>query len=523
MSAQNSLDLKGKLSEHPLAELIVEIAQSQLSGSLRLARDAKKVIVYFREGAVIFAVSNAREHRLFHHLIEKSRLPKESVMRFPNAANDIELAQGIVNEGLLEQKEIDEAIVAIMADMIVDCLMWPDGDWHFSPLARLRDDVSYSYNVHQTLIDYARCLPLTTVESRFKSVNESFKAARVLTFDDQLLPHEAFVHSSFNGSDQRIEDLRLRGGMPEQGLLQGLYVLWLGGLLFRKDWNSAFTPAKIQAIREAKIARVREAPKVAVADAAQADEPETGLTEGAPEQEKVQRKEIKLTREEYLKRTEESETFYDLLGVDEKAGIDEIKHAYFGMAKLFHPDRYHKEEPTTLRRIQVAFTNLAHAYETLKNAESRKAYDFKVRKELEAREQRRAQGLGENEVAEDVKATSSRENFEEGMKALADDDYDAASTFLARAVHYSPENALYRAYYGHALSGDDRMRHKAESELQAAVKLEPADWKIRSMLVEFFVDMGLTKRAVGELKRYLEVAPGNTEAAGMLARLQREA
>jgi Flp pilus assembly protein TadD len=288
------------------------------------------------------------------------------------------------------------------------------------------------------------------------------------------------------------------------------------------NWNAAFSPAKIKAIKDAKLERVREAPKAPLVGETASEEPEVTSVPEVPKGEEPQRQEIKVTLEEYLKRAEDNETFYDLLGVDEKADLDDIKHAYFGLAKLFHPDRYHKEEPVTLRRIQVAFTNLAHAYETLKNPEARKAYDFKVRKELDAREQRRARGLHENEPTEDVKAESSRENFEEGMKALADDDYEAATTFLARAVHYSPENALYRAYYGHALSADDRMRHKAESELQAAVKLEPNDWKIRSLLVEFFLDMGLTKRAVGELKRYLDIAPGNTQAASMLARLQRE-
>jgi hypothetical protein len=204
MTAENTLDLKGKLSQYPLAELIVEIAQSRLSGSLRLSRDPQKVVVYFRDGAVIFAVSNAREHRLFYHLIEKCRLPKESVMKFPHAVKDVELARSIVDEGLLDQKGINEAIVAIIAEIIVDCLMWPDGEWCFSPLARLREDVSYDYDVHQTLIDYARCLTLTSIESRFKSVSESFTAARSLTFDDQL------ERGIFSGEDQSYKRCEAR-------------------------------------------------------------------------------------------------------------------------------------------------------------------------------------------------------------------------------------------------------------------------------------------------------------------------
>jgi predicted Zn-dependent protease len=68
----------------------------------------------------------------------------------------------------------------------------------------------------------------------------------------------------------------------------------------------------------------------------------------------------------------------------------------------------------------------------------------------------------------------------------------------------------------------DKYRHKAEGELQAAVKLDPANAKIRMMLVDFFVDMSLSKRAIGELNRFLEISPGNKDAISALNRLQTE-
>jgi hypothetical protein len=37
---------------------------------------------------------------------------------------------------------------------------------------------------------------------------------------------------------------------------------------------------------------------------------------------------------------------------------------------------------------------------------------------------------------------------------------------LARAVHYSPDNPQFRAYYGKALSAFEGQDHKAESEFQ---------------------------------------------------------
>jgi len=83
-------------------------------------------------------------------------------------------------------------------------------------------------------------------------------------------------------------------------------------------------------------------------------------------------------------------------------------------------------------------------------------------------------------------------------------------------VHYNPQNALYHAYYGKALSADEKKRHKAESEMQSAVRLDPKNAKIRIMLAEFFIDMNMIKRAEGELKRFLEIAPDNKEAVNLL-------
>ncbi|MBA3350823.1 MAG: DnaJ domain-containing protein, partial [Blastocatellia bacterium] len=217
------------------------------------------------------------------------------------------------------------------------------------------------------------------------------------------------------------------------------------------------------------------------------------------------------------------ETLYDVLGIADDAGPAEIKHAYFAMARLFHPDRFHREDAASLRRIQVAFTEIAHAYETLKTDEGRKNYDFKMRKELEFREKRKAEGKIDALTPEDRQTGTGLESFEKGLEALGDEEYAAAAGHLSRAVHYSPQNALYHAFFGQALSQLEKQHHKAEAELQTAVRLDPSNPKVRMMLVEFFVEMKMAKRAEGELKRFLEIVPGNKEATKMLADIQRTA
>ena len=525
MTPQNTLDLKGIFRIHPFAELLVEIGQARLSGSLRLSHGDRKSIIYFRDGEVVYGVSNAREHRLLGIILELKKADTQRLARMPKFSNDVEFAAGLAKEDILPKNEIDELIVLQIERIIIDALSWPDGEFIYSPLVKPREDLVFNIDFHKVLIDYARCQPMASVFERFKSMQESFEPAPERESHASLHSHELYVLRIFEGESKNIEQLKPDCGLPENGLLQTLYVLWLGGLLIRRDWNAAFSENRIAAIRNARVSIVKQAQTMAVETNGKAPkiepilEPEPQLE---PEQTLTQVPEppvIQITLEEYLERTEKAVTHYDVIGVDSKAGIAQIKSAYFGMAKLFHPDLYHRESTATLQRIQGAFSTVAQAYETLKSKELRESYDFKIRKELETKEKLRAQGIADTEKV-DPKTEQGLENFEMGLSLLMDEEYERAVPFLGRAAHYNPDNALYRAYYGKALSYDEKQRHKAEGEMQAGARLDPKNPKIRLMLAEFFIDMNLLKRAEGELNRFLEIAPNNAEARKLLNSIQ---
>jgi molecular chaperone DnaJ len=62
--------------------------------------------------------------------------------------------------------------------------------------------------------------------------------------------------------------------------------------------------------------------------------------------------------------------FYDVLGVSRNAPADELKKAYRTLAKKYHPDQ-NQGDPTAEQR----FKELNEAYDTLKDEQSRAAYD----------------------------------------------------------------------------------------------------------------------------------------------------
>ena len=517
MNPTNNLDLQGNFTAFPLAELLVEIAQARLDGSLRISQANQKIIIYFSGGEVVFAVSNERSSRLFDILLRENKIDKKRLIEIPNFTGDMELAKALQEKNLFSAADINALFEQQIEEIMRGALEWKSGEWIFSPLARIRENIQFKVNVRRLLVDSARKLSNEAVYHRFKSVQETFTAKEIPTENINIQPHEAFILSRFSGSTLTIEEIKQLSGLPESATFQTLYALWLGGFLVRGNWNAAFSERKISEIRSARIQikKPEAAPTPVVKKEEIVTKPEETIA-NIPTAEAVD----EIALEDYLKQVENSITHYETLNIAVKAELSDIKKAYFGFAKRFHPDHFHQETDAALHnRIQTAFSRIAQAYDVLKTSETRDAYDFKMRKELADRE--KMQNATVEEINKQQQTDLAGENFEKGFNHLMEEEYAEAYPFLARAAHLAPDVARYRAYFGKVLSGDSSQRHKAEGELQTAIKLEPENPTFRIMLVEFFIEYNLLKRAEGELKRLLITFPDNREAKILLDNLNK--
>ena len=514
MTQNSALEVQGDFSSHPFAELLVEISQARLSGSLRLVNGDKKAILYFEDGRFAFAVSNERRFRLSDILFSEKLIDDAAVCSMVKATNDLELVEKLVTSNKLTREQADQAILIQCQAIIASILEWPEGHWTFSPLARLKAGVSFDIAVNKILIAHSRKLPAGYVTGRLLNCNETFALSSELDLGLELQPQETFVLTRLDpGAPSRFGEILAVSGLPDAGAMQAIYSLWLGGLLERCNWNSAFNDAQVGAIRSATLER-----KKTVAPARPVIPTPVQVPSAADQTQPLhETPEIEITLDDYLECVERAQSLYEVLGIPNQAKPTGIRQAYFNLAKRFHPDRFHREDPEIKRRIENAFTQIAQAHETLRNPDSRKRYDVRLEQEVKDRELFKSAG---DDTARPAQESQASGDFERGFALQLRGEFEAALPYLARAVHYSPRNARYRAFYGKALSYDENKKHKAEQELQSAIKFEPENASFRIMLAEFFIRMKLLKRAEGELNRLMAKSPNNSEARSLLDSLQ---
>lgn len=537
MDSLNKLEIKGSLHSSALAELLYEIAEHRFNGSLRLVVEAQKIIVYFDAGDIVFAVSNARQHRLFDVLLREGILSKEQITTIADFTNDLSLREHLLKTDLTDKNELDARFSRLMIDVLKTALEWRSGEWTFSPFVRIKGDIRFAINARNLLIESARNLPPSDAARKFNDPREMLEVKSAMPVNVNLSPQESFVFSRFESSTLSIEEVQSLSGLPETETFQILYALWLGGFVTRPNRpDAAFSEKEVSAIQSAKLAVKKDDAKPAIQPPAiKFEMPTPEKSESAPtngehktneEAEKTapeQKQKGEIALDDYLERVEKASNFYEVFALSSDSAAAEIKQNYFALAKRFHPDLFHKEADAELmRRVQNAFTELARAYETLKYDNSRDIYNFKIRKELTESQEQQSTGATNEEVNLQKQTDQAVVNFKQGFDYLMNDHHEAAVPFLARAVHFDRDNARYHAYYGKALSTDRKHLHKAESEFQTAIKLdgEMADYRI--MLAEFFVQVGLLKRAEGELRRLLAIFPSNREAQTLLDSLLKK-
>jgi curved DNA-binding protein CbpA len=500
--------MEGQLSEHPLAELISEILEKRFSGALRVTRERVKAIVYFEAGELAYATSNLRNFRLVEYLKKRGLAAK--TVEGEDSTSDFAVADALIARGLITRPALDVILAEQIADVARVLLLWTSGHWSFDSRARLTAPVQVRIPIKALLLEAARRMDLQFAASRFRNPRELISPVTDCRDHLPLSSNEGFLLSRVAGP-LAVEELAAVSGLREPDAHRAVYGLVLAGVLHRELSPFAFRTSQTEGAVKSEKTSAPKSSSPLIATPPPARDPQEEL-------------------KEFLDRLAQATSHYQVLDVSPAADAGEVKSAYYALARRFHPDRFHDLARTPLHaRLESAFARVTQAQEILSDPDQRSAYDAKIaalkrtgnsplgRPNVSARPADDRDGQSIN-PSQDMQLAEKR--FKEGAAALQLGETNTAITCLSVAARIAPNQPRYRAYYGRALAAHPKTQRLAEAELQAAVKLDPANASYRLMLAGLYRNLGFPRRAIAELERALALDSKNTEARKMLQTLE---
>jgi hypothetical protein len=352
---------------------------------------------------------------------------------------------------------------------------------------------------------------LKFISLRFRNPSEI--VSRATDVSGNLLPGESFMLSRLD-APTNIEELVAVSGLREPDAYRILYGLTLSGLVTREYWQNAFRTDATAPTQVQTVARV--APPTSQPEPAPADRRWGAVTEESELQ-------------PFFDRLTEATNHYQVLDLPLTAKAAEIKDAYYDLARRYHPDRFHLRSGTHLHaQLSSCFARITQAYETLTDSQARSTYDASLQRSKKfadsAPKSAPPKSVSDEELEFDGGSSElgqAEHNYKEGFGALKQGRISAAAAHLAAASRLAPNEARYRAYYGRALAASEKTRRLAESEIQAAVTLDPRNATYRTMLAELYFDLKFHRRAQTELDRAFALDPNNASAQSLLRKLER--
>ncbi|MER3426752.1 MAG: hypothetical protein C4334_01430 [Pyrinomonas sp.] len=482
--------MNGQLSEHPLAEIISETLNQSLTGALRLMRDRARAVIYFERGELQYATANLRPFRLSECLRRWKIIPEERIAPL-SALSDLELGARLVSDGLLTSEQLASLRARQVLESLPPLLLWTDGAWEFDPGIGVAEALRVSVTVRPLLAESARRLPYAVIAARLADADEMLSPRRdASALDFDLKPSEAFLLSRFD-SPLTVAELLAVSGLGEVETRRATYVLIVAGLVQRSASH------RVLNLERCKRTTVRQRPAISRSAS-----------------DKLAERDEQAEMMELFARAE-AEDFYKTLGVNQRATPQEIKRAYYALAKRFHPDRFRRDlDQATRARIESAFARIAQAYETLKEEATRTAYDLNLSNRVFTSTSTTRQ------TAEDSTQRAA-EAYRRGEEALRAGETQRAAKEFGEAARLMPQEARYRAALGCALMRDRTTRRQAEAELQAAIALDARNADYRVRLAELYRSVGLLQRARRELEQALALDGQHDEARCLLRELRR--
>lgn len=478
---------QGNFAEIQFPQLLLDLYRTRFSGPLELSRSKTTKRIVFQQGAPIHSESNLANESLGVQLMDQGKLSRKDHQRVSSYMERKQCKEGVALLALelLEPKGLFLALKEQVRHRLLETFAWSDGSYRLlemedfkkevqplrsDPLALVREGLVNHWTADRLLADLTDQIELFPI--RTKAFDE---AQRYLASDEEL----SSLLDRIDGS-QTLGDT-IGTGFNSAQVLATIWILTRGRLirfeqtaksLDAENADESFAvEIEIEVVRENEAqSAASENPRDRAGESATSD---PGTSEAA----ETMRREVLELLEGLRQRS-----FYELLGISERAEGGEVRKAYFAAAKRFHPDALtHLGLSDIKQQAAQVFARIAEANSVLRDPAKRADYD--------------AQGDSEVLLVDTRALAQAETAYRKGEILVRMGDFRGALEYLEPAVELWPDESEYQSALGWALHKQPKAdRERAIVHLERAVELDTSD------PVALF-RLGMVLRAAGDSER----------------------
>ena len=492
----------GRIQDTRLPVLLQLLRSERKTGILTLKRNDLNKSIFLKDGDIVFATSLYPDDRLGEVLLKAGKINFKQYEISVALLKKTAKRQGtiLVEQGFITPKDLFEGVVAQVREIVLSPFTWIEGEYEFmeGPLPS-EEVITLNISTGDIILDGIKRIqdwslligglpPLESVlhlstdpRSLFQTVNLSAAERDILRLID---------------GERTLRDVLSMSSVPSMDCARLLYFFITAGIL---------KPAsQVSEEKEAARSDHQSASKEGGPEEARPTAEEEVVKEALFEEEK--QASVQKIRDAYLQM--EHQNYYEVLRVTAGATREEIKKAYFRLAKEYHPDRHFESEMEPVKKeLESLFTRITQAYDTLLTEKKRNAYDVEL-----------ASGKRAPKTAE----PPYRDFFARGQAALEKGELRDACYFFQEAVDKMPERidkAIYYLRYGQAMARIPGKLRDAAEILKKGLKLDPTLTELHVELGLIYSKTGLTQKAIASFSEALKREPNNQIAKAEIDRL----
>ena len=535
--------MKGQLSEGVLPKVLRDLYVGRQTGVLRCTLAGEQRNLRFRRGHIVRADTNVQGKQLGEVLVEETWLSPENLERATATVKETgrRLGEVLIEMGVLTSDKLEDALALHVRDIVARVFSWREGEYEFEEEPELPGaaEATLRLSTGELILEAVRQVSdPDVIRYALGEIDRvlALSSDPLLRFQKVALsPTDGFVLSRVDGTLSAREILQMIP-LPEEEVQKSLFGLLCTGIIeyppegAKKAPSSNVGPARPVGT---PVSRAAPPPPTAAAQsppappaqppAAHPTSPATPSASATPATTPA----IESRRQEIRDAYESLKTsnYFEVLGIVRTANEQQVKEAYFRLARRFHPDSHHDATLADLvDMLEAVFIRLGEAYETLKNARSRADYEERLGRQRPPG----AVGAGPGSAAAAPNASSAGAAAAdpEANRRAAEEALRKAGWFFEKEKYYEAIQLLESAI--ESLEGKPQLRarvllakaymknpqwlRRGAEMLQGVVQSDPQNLEAYLLLGGFYRDTGFKARANAMFRKVLELKPDHEEA-----------